>query len=138
MPPGAVTVAADPERLGQVVANLLENALKFARHDRGRHASRAGGDRAELAVDDDGPGIAAEDLPHVFERLYVAAPPARPAARTAPASAWPSSASWSSAMGGTVRAERAASGGARLVVDLPLTAAATPAAADSSGAIPSR
>ena len=41
-------------------------------------------------------------------------------------------------MGGTVRAERAASGGARLVVDLPLTAAATPAAADSSGAIPSR
>ena len=65
-------VTADPDRLAQVLANLVQNALKFAygqvvvRYD-------AGGGRAEIEVADDGPGIASEDLPHVFERLYVAA-----------------------------------------------------------------
>ncbi len=61
----------DGDRLAQVLANLVENALKFAqarvaisvRHDNGW---------VVVAVADDGRGIAAEDLPHVFERLYVA------------------------------------------------------------------
>jgi len=117
-PPGAVPVRADPERLGQVIANLLENAQKFARTS--IHVSvgstRAG---AELAVDDDGPGIAPEDLPHVFERLYVS--PHRP----------PRSESGSglglaivhqlvSAMGGEVRAGSAPGGGAQLAFSLPV------------------
>jgi two-component system sensor histidine kinase BaeS len=68
------TLAAhvDPDRLGQVVANLVENALKFART---RIAIRVlrDGDWVVVSVADDGPGIAVEDLSHVFERLYVAA-----------------------------------------------------------------
>ena len=59
----------DPERLAQVMANLLENALKFART--GVHvALRSVDGGVEIAVSDDGPGIDARDLPHVFERMY--------------------------------------------------------------------
>lgn len=69
--PAPLMVNADHDRLAQVAANLVENALKFASRqvfvstvaDRGW---------AVLTVRDDGPGIDPHDLPHVFERLYVA------------------------------------------------------------------
>jgi two-component system sensor histidine kinase BaeS len=57
---------ADADRLAQVVANLLENALKYA-------ATRIDvtvGPGVEISVDDDGPGITTEDQPHVFEPFY--------------------------------------------------------------------
>ena len=60
----------DPDRLGQVVANLLENALKFATH-RVSLVVDADDEGVSITVSDDGPGVAAEDLPHIFERLYV-------------------------------------------------------------------
>lgn len=71
VPDEPVWVGGDPDRLGQVLANLIENALKFAgsRIDV-RVVDHPLGPRLE--VGDDGPGIAPEDLPHVFERLYVA------------------------------------------------------------------
>ena len=61
---------ADPDRLQQVLANLLENACKFARH--GVHVSLGsrGPGASEIRISDDGPGIAPEDLPHVFDRMY--------------------------------------------------------------------
>jgi signal transduction histidine kinase len=64
-------VTADPDRLAQCLANLIENAVKFAKANVvvavWEHPSSA-----SITVDDDGPGIASADLPHVFERLYVA------------------------------------------------------------------
>jgi signal transduction histidine kinase len=60
---------ADPQRLAQIVANLVENALKYA-STVVTVGVRTIGDRIEVRVDDDGPGIAPNDLPHVFERLY--------------------------------------------------------------------
>ncbi len=76
-PEAPTLVLADPDRLAQVVANLVENALKYAHQQVhvGYGLSAGGG---EIVVADDGPGIATEDLPHVFQRLYVASrPPAR-------------------------------------------------------------
>jgi signal transduction histidine kinase/CheY-like chemotaxis protein len=63
-------VAGDPGRMQQVAWNLLANAIKFT--PPGGHVdvtlSGAGGG-VELAVRDDGPGIPAEFMPHVFERF---------------------------------------------------------------------
>jgi signal transduction histidine kinase len=67
-------VSADPDRLAQVVANLVENAMRFANTGVkvGMWFQGAPGGRstAQITVDDDGPGIAAADLPRVFERLW--------------------------------------------------------------------
>ncbi len=65
------TVACDldPERLGQAVANLVENALKYAQH----HVNVTLTHRADLVVVDvvdDGPGIGERERVKVFERLY--------------------------------------------------------------------
>src|SRR5262249_10622941 len=57
----------------QIVANLVENALKYARTRVTVGLSSDNG-TLELRVDDDGPGIDAGDLPHVFDRLYTSRP----------------------------------------------------------------
>ena len=62
-------VDADPDRLGQVVANLVENAFKFASSKVLVGAGTVGAQTAIWVVDD-GPGIAGDDLPHVFERHF--------------------------------------------------------------------
>jgi signal transduction histidine kinase len=61
----------DAERIGQVVTNLLSNAIHFNR-DRGqvRINARTDNGAALLEVTDTGVGIASEDLLHVFERFY--------------------------------------------------------------------
>ena len=68
---GAVLI--DPDRVAQIVDNLLDNALRYAPGG-GKVTVRLTRevDRVRLEVEDTGPGIEAEDLPHVFERLYVA------------------------------------------------------------------
>jgi signal transduction histidine kinase len=70
-PSAPLLAMIDGDRLAQILANLVENALKFAR-SRVDVSMRADSGWVVLSVADDGPGIAAEDLPHVFERLYVA------------------------------------------------------------------
>lgn len=66
-------VEADPVRIAQVVSNLIENALRYA-PEGGRVdvVVRAAPGETRIEVADNGPGIEAEDLPRVFERLYVA------------------------------------------------------------------
>jgi two-component system sensor histidine kinase BaeS len=66
-------VAADPDRLAQMVANLIENACAYARNRVTvglTDAGPAGG--CVITVDDNGPGIAPSDLERVFERFYQA------------------------------------------------------------------
>jgi two-component system phosphate regulon sensor histidine kinase PhoR len=61
----------DPLKISQVLGNLLDNALKYTPKGArvGVTANRQGAE-IELCVRDNGPGIPAEDLPHLFERFY--------------------------------------------------------------------
>jgi two-component system sensor histidine kinase BaeS len=72
-PPALPPVSADPDRLAQIVANLIENACTYARSRVMvglTGAGPAGG--CVITVDDNGPGIAPSDLERVFERFYQA------------------------------------------------------------------
>jgi signal transduction histidine kinase len=117
----------DPDRLAQVVANLVENALKFAATAVWVRTDRTDGGVA-VAVVDDGPGIDASDLSHVFERLYVARHRPRPT-ESGSGLGLAIVRELVGAMGGTVSAESPVLPGdlgTRLVVTLPL-AESTPA-----------
>ncbi|MCU1453549.1 MAG: histidine kinase [Acidimicrobiales bacterium] len=70
--PARTHAVVDPDRLAQVVANLVENGLKFAAGALWVRTDATPDGRVAIQVVDDGPGIAPADLPHVFERLYVA------------------------------------------------------------------
>jgi signal transduction histidine kinase len=67
-------IVADGHRLEQVLENLLVNALRYvpAGGTVNVSLSRVAGDpgSVRLTVSDDGPGIADDELPHVFERFY--------------------------------------------------------------------
>jgi signal transduction histidine kinase len=69
--PGELPALGDPRRSGQILAALLDNAIRFT--PSGGRVTVAGGSddgRVEACVTDTGPGISPEHLPHVFERFY--------------------------------------------------------------------
>jgi two-component system sensor histidine kinase MprB len=107
-------VLASRARLARAVGNLLDNAVKWSPPGQPIEVSvRAG----EVVVRDHGPGIAEADLPHVFDRFYRA-----PAARGLPGSGLGLAIvkQVAEAHSGTVVAEQAPDGGARLRLALPL------------------
>ena len=68
MPDAAIAVNADARRLAQAIGNLLHNAVKFSpQQGRIEVRVRRSGDTATVSVKDQGGGIAAEDLPRIFE-----------------------------------------------------------------------
>ena len=69
--PGTPRVLVDLDRLHEVLANLLENALRHTpAGGRVTVSARRRADEAELAVRDSGEGIPSDQLPRVFERFY--------------------------------------------------------------------
>jgi signal transduction histidine kinase len=117
--PPSLAVDADPERVHQVVANLLENAVRHSPPDRPVAVrAAAAGAGVVIEVDDDGPGIPDADRERVFERFYRA-----DAARTSAdggAGLGLAIARWIVDLhGGSIRPERRTPTGCRMVVTLP-------------------
>lgn len=64
-------VQADAQRVSQVIGNLVSNALRYVPAEGQVWIStRRVGGGVELAVSDNGPGVAADDLPHLFDRFW--------------------------------------------------------------------
>ena len=68
----ALIVQADPDRLRQVISNLIDNAIKYGRMEGEVVINARGLDsrRIEISVQDDGPGIPAEACARIFERFF--------------------------------------------------------------------
>ncbi|MFN8018372.1 MAG: HAMP domain-containing sensor histidine kinase [Acidimicrobiales bacterium] len=116
----------DPDRLAQAVANLVENALKYATGNVWVDTHPGPDGSAAIHVTDDGPGIAPAELDQVFERLYTADRQPAPGRRVGGSGLGLAIVrQLVEGMGGSVRAESPALGegptacGARFVVSLP-------------------
>ncbi len=80
LPPNLPAAEADPELTGHILRNLLENAIKYSPAGTTVHVGgETSGDRVMIHVRDEGAGIAAEHLPHLFDRFR--RPGADPAVR---------------------------------------------------------
>ena len=121
--PERLSLRGDPERLHQVIANLLDNAVRHS-PDRGRVSVDAvdDGSHVRIEVSDQGPGIADWEAARVFERFY-RSDDARSSSEGGTGLGL-SIARWIVELhGGDIRAERAHPAGCRMVVTLPKAAA---------------
>ena len=117
--PGDLHAHGDPERVHQVVSNLLDNAVRHSPAEGRVWLSAYGaGDRTRIEVADEGPGIPDDERQRVFERFHRV-----DAARSAGAGGSGlglAIARWIvDAHGGWIRAERREPHGCRMVVELP-------------------
>jgi two-component system, chemotaxis family, sensor kinase Cph1 len=111
------SLEGDPERILRVLSNLIDNAIKFT-PEGGKISVRAErrGDELLITVRDTGPGIAADHLPHVFDRYWKG----RPASQVGTGLGLYIAKGIVEAHGGRIWAESEA-GGARLSFTLPLS-----------------
>jgi signal transduction histidine kinase len=113
-------VDVDPERLGQILRNLLANAIRHTpAGGRVELAVQRAGNRLELAVSDTGCGIPAEDLPRVFDRFH-RVDGSRSRATGGAGLGLAIARQLAAAQGGEIRAESEPGRGSRFVVSLPI------------------
>lgn len=69
-PPGLPLLETDPEKLGRILRNLLDNAINFTPPGgQVRVWAKAGASELIIGVSDTGPGVPADELPHLFEKF---------------------------------------------------------------------
>jgi signal transduction histidine kinase len=117
-PPRGVRAHADSDRMEQVLSNLLDNALKFTPPG-GRVTVTLGERRGQayVWVEDTGPGIPADDLPHIFDRFFKA--DRSRSGRHGAGLGLAIARRLVVAQGGQIAAENRPGGGARFTVTLP-------------------
>ncbi len=113
---GPAPADVDPERLAQITANLVENALKYAHTTVRVGVDRSDG-RFELRVDDDGPGVPPAERERVFERLYT--PRHAPGRKVGTGIGLAIVHELAGAMGGSARCEPLEPSGTRFTVTIP-------------------
>jgi len=113
----------DGDRIGQVVVNLVDNALRFTSSGGAVKIELARKDQdARIVVADTGIGIPFKDLPHIFERFYVV-DPSRTRASSGAGLGLSIVKQIAEGHGGTITARSLLGSGARFVCRIPLTQA---------------
>jgi signal transduction histidine kinase len=115
------TLRADPDRLAQALRNLVGNAIDHTAADRGEVLMRiesVAGQRIRFLVEDNGPGIPADQLERVFDRFH-RTDPARDRASGGTGLGLAIVRAIAEAHGGSVAAARSPLGGARIELELP-------------------
>jgi len=124
LPEGQAIAEVAPERIGQVLRNLLSNAITHT--SKGGHITvdlKDDGDELHIGVADTGDGIPPEDLPYVFERFY-RADPSRVRATGGAGLGLTIARRLVEAHGGTIRVESEVGKGSRFTFTLPKKAPA--------------
>ena len=116
---GAIPIRGDARRLAQLVANLLANARRYTdAPGRIRVEAKATRDGARLVIEDTPPGVSADALPRLFDRLY-RVESSRSRAAGGAGLGLAICRAIVEAHGGRIEASTSALGGLRVVVDLP-------------------
>lgn len=122
-----LTVHGDPGGLEQAVTNLLDNAVRWSPPGTTIYVDLRG---EQLRIADEGPGVAAVDLPHIFDRFYRAE-----TARSTPGTGLGLSITAKTVHdhGGTIEVRRSAYGGAEPTIRLPgIRSPTSPTVAETS------
>ena len=118
MTPSLPVRQLDPDRVNQILYNLITNAIRYTHPGTSiLLKTEPAGDRVRLTIADEGPGIAPEDLPHVFEQFY-RGDKSRNRASGGSGIGLSLAKSFVEAQGGTITARNRKEGGAEFVVEL--------------------
>ncbi len=123
-------IMADGDRLAQVFSNLVDNALKFTRSTGSitlcSKKSSTHVDHVQVEITDDGEGISADALPHIFERFYQADAARRGGKEHGSGLGLAIAREIVSAHGGTIHVTSEIGRGSTFTVVLPVTGQTTP------------
>ena len=118
MAPSLPVRQLDPDRVNQILYNLITNAIRYTHSGTSiLLKTEPAGDRVRLTIADEGPGIAPEDLDHIFEQFY-RGDKSRNRASGGSGIGLSLAKSFVEAQGGTITARNRKEGGAEFVVEL--------------------